>query len=194
MANRHNLYVIAGPNGAGKTTFAREFLPHFAKCQEFVNADLIAGGLSPFSAAAAAIEAGRIMLKRIKELASQRCGFAFETTLSGRGYLSQFRKLKRRNYSIQLLYLWLPNVELAVQRVRDRVRQGGHDVPESDIRRRFDRGLKNLFSEYRPLLDTWTILDNSGARPELIAHEHQGRLQIIDAGLFLEIEQSLELP
>lgn len=194
MATRHSLYVIAGPNGAGKTTFAREFLPHFARCPEFVNADLIAGGLSPFSAAGAAIEAGRIMLKRIKELASQRRDFAFETTLAGRSYLSLFRDLKRKGYRIQLLYLWLPHVQLAIRRVRDRIRRGGHDVPEDDIRRRFSRGVKNLFAEYRPLLDTWTILDNSGSRPRLVAHAREGDIQVIDAALFRDIQRSLELP
>jgi len=194
MANGYHLYVIAGPNGAGKTTFAREFLPHFAKCSEFVNADLIAGWLSPFSAAGAAIEAGRIMLRRVSELSAQRRDFAFETTLSGRGYLSLFRRMKRRGYRIHLLYLWLPSAELAVQRVQDRVRHGGHNVPEPDVRRRFGRGLRNLFSEYRPLLDAWTILDNSGEEPKLIAHEQAGRLQVFDSMLFREIERSVERP
>ena len=194
MATKPELYVIAGSNGAGKTTFAREFLPYFAKCPEFVNADLIAGGLSPFSAATAALEAGCIMLKRIDELASQRRDFAFETTLAGRGYLSLFRELKRKGYRIHLLYLWLHNIELAVQRVRDRVRRGGHAVPEDDIRRRFNRGLKNLLAEYHPLLDAWTILDNSGSLPRLVAHAQEGNIQIIDAGAFHQIKSSLELP
>ncbi|MBI5244735.1 MAG: zeta toxin family protein [Elusimicrobia bacterium] len=194
MKNGPTLYVIAGPNGAGKTTFAREFLPHFAKCAEFVNADLIAGGLSPFSAAAAAIEAGRIMLKRIRDFAAQGRDFAFETTLSGRGYLSLFRSLKGKGYRIHLLYLWLPNVQLAIRRVRDRVHRGGHGVPEDDIRRRFNRGVKNLFTEYRTLLDTWTILDNSGRRPRLIAHAGEGRIRIIDTALFRDIQERLELP
>ena len=187
-----HLYVIAGPNGAGKTTFAKEFLPHFAKCQEFINADLIASGLSPFSPRTAAIEAGRMMLNRIKDLASRHHTFAFETTLSGRGYLSMFRKFKTQGYRIHLFYLWLPSVQLAIQRVRDRVQRGGHSVPEEDIRRRFNRGLKNLFSDYLPLLDDWTLLDNSGKRPQMIASANEGHIQIIASELFRQIKEGLE--
>jgi predicted ABC-type ATPase len=194
MASGPNLYVIAGPNGAGKTTFAREFLPHFAKCQEFINADLIAGGLSPFSARTAAIEAGRIMLRRIAELSSRRHDFAFETTLSGRSYLSLFRSLRGKGYRIHLIYLWLPHVRLAIRRVRDRVRRGGHNVPAVDIRRRFNRGVKNLLNEYRESVDSWTILDNSGSTPRLVAYAHHGNAQIIDTAVFEDMRKRLELP
>src|ERR1035437_6141640 len=131
------LYVIAGPNGAGKTTFAREFLPRFAKCDEFVNADLIATGLSPFLPRNAALQAGRLMLQRIGDLAAQHKSFGFETTLAGKSYARLFRHLKSQQYSIHLIFLWLPRVDLAIKRVEDRVRQGGHSVPEVDIRRRF---------------------------------------------------------
>lgn len=152
--------MIAGPNGAGKTTFAREFLPKFADCPNFVNVDLIATGLEPFKPETAAIEAGKVMLKKIQTLASHHSTFGFETTLSGTRYLDLFKQLRSKGYKVHLIFLWLPNAEMAVQRVKDRVRQGGHAVPEIDIRRRFDRGLKNL-KRYMPQSDTWLILDNS---------------------------------
>jgi len=189
MAGGKSLYVIAGPNGAGKTTFAREFLPHFANCQEFVNADLIASGLSPFSPRSAAIEAGRIMLGRIHELTAKGQTFAFETTLSGRSYLPLFRKNRAKGYGIHLFYLWVPGVELAIQRVRDRVREGGHSVPEEDIRRRFHRSLRNLFKEYLPLVDTCTLLDNSQNRPEVIAYAKPSGVEIVDEELFNKIKK-----
>lgn len=192
MKKTLELFVIAGPNGAGKTTFARTFLPRFAKCSEFVNADLIAGGLSPFAPGAAAIEAGRIMLGKIDGLAAQRHTFAFETTLSGRGYLALFKRLKTAGYKIHVLFLWLPRVELAIQRVKDRVRRGGHSVPEHDIRRRFGRGVRNLLTQYHPLVDTWTLFDNSGSRPQLIARADGGVVVEIDSSLFLKIKGGLE--
>jgi len=185
------LFVIAGPNGAGKTTFAREFLPHFAKCREFVNADLIAGGLSPFSPGTAAIEAGRIMLNKINGLAAQRHTFAFETTLSGRGYLALFKRLRNDGYRIHIVFLWLPRVDLAIQRVKDRVRRGGHSVPEPDIRRRFDRGIRNLLTQYHDLVDTWDLFDNSASEPRLIARANGGELDAVDAPLFEKIKGGL---
>lgn len=188
MPNSPSLYVIAGPNGAGKTTFARTFLPHFANCREFVNADYIATGLSPFAPTTAAIEAGRLMLKRMREISSHRRSFAIETTLSGKGYLRLFRRLKTSGYHIHLFYLWLPSVLLAIQRVRDRVRQGGHSVPEADIRRRFDRGLKNVFGSYRRVWDSWTLIDNSAAMPRLIALTLHDDLRIIDRPLYQKIK------
>jgi predicted ABC-type ATPase len=164
-----NLYVIAGPNGAGKTTFAREFLPKFAFCPKFVNADLIASGLAPFEPQNIALEAGKVMLGQIKELAKSKESFGFETTLSGRSYMRLFRQLRHKGYKIHLIFLWLPHADIAVQRVRDRVRQGGHSVPEADIRRRFERGLKNFFKNYVPLSETWLILDNSTSTPKPLA-------------------------
>ena len=192
MKTSPELFVIAGPNGAGKTTFALEFLPRFTKCQEFVNADLIARGLSPLAPGTAAIEAGRIMLGKIKGLAAQRHTFAFETTLSGRGYLGLFKRLKAAGYSIHVVFLWLPRVELAIQRVKDRVSRGGHSVPEHDIRRRFDRGVRNLLTEFGPLVDFWTLWDNSGSQPQLIARADGGKIVEIDAPLFLEIKGGLK--
>jgi predicted ABC-type ATPase len=174
------IYIIAGPNGAGKTTFADEFLPHYAECDEFVNADLIAEGISPFAATGAAFRAGRLMLEQIHLLAQRRIDFAFETTLSGKSYLPLLRNFKGQGYTLHLFYLWLPSIELALARIADRVRQGGHNVPEAIVRRRFNKGLRNLFHFYRPLLNSWLILDNSTDRPRIIAGEDQGLLYIHD--------------
>jgi predicted ABC-type ATPase len=188
------LYIIAGPNGAGKTTFAREFLPQYAGCKEFVNADLIAQGLSPFSPEAAAFRAGRLMLEQIRLLGQRRCDFAFETTLSGKTYLPLLRELQGNGYSVHLFYLWLPSVELALARVAERVRQGGHDVPEDVVRRRFDKGLRNLFQFYRPLLDSWMIFDNSTDMPRLIADEKDGELHIANHNLYAILLEEMNKP
>jgi predicted ABC-type ATPase len=190
LPSRPCLYIIAGPNGAGKTTFARELLPDFVECLEFVNADLIASGLSPFSPESAAIPAGRLMLARIQELAKARRDFAFETTLSGVTYLRMLREFRRRSYAIHLFYLWLDSVDLAIARVARRVREGGHDVPESAVRRRFAKGLRNLFRHYRPLLDSWTLFDNSTEVPHLVAAEEAGQMRIHNASLFARISQA----
>ncbi|MDP3722041.1 MAG: zeta toxin family protein [Candidatus Omnitrophota bacterium] len=187
-----NLYIIAGPNGAGKTTFAREFLPHYAKCKNFVNADLIAQGLSPFSPAAAGIKAGRLLLKQIHEFAERRADFAFETTLSGKTYVTLLRRLKQHGYVIHLFFLWAPSVELVIARIKDRVAEGGHDVPVTDVRRRFGRSMKNFFKVYKPLLDSWTLFDNSTTWPSLIAEEKGGKLIVVDPELFAKICKTVE--
>ncbi len=174
------LYVIAGPNGAGKTTFARKFLPKYAECAQFVNADLIAQGLSPFAPETAALRAGRLVLERIEDLAHQRVDFGVETTLAGRSYAPLFRRLKEDGYRVYLFFLWLPEVDTAVSRVADRVRRGGHNIPEADIRRRYGRGLHNFVEVYRPLLDGWILFDNTGQTPIIIAREEAGRLDVLD--------------
>ena len=186
------LYIIAGPNGSGKTTFAKEFLPYYAKCENFVNADLIAQGLSPFSPAAAGIKAGRLLLNQIHEFAERRTGFAFETTLSGKTYVQLLRRLKQQGYVIHLFFLWIPSVELAVARIKNRVIEGGHDVPVTDVRRRFGRSIQNFFKVYRPLLDSWTLFDNSTTRPSLIAEEKDGKLTVVNATLFAKISKTAE--
>lgn len=160
--------VIAGPNGAGKTTFAREFLPREAGVVHFVNADLIASGLSPLRPKVAARRAGRLVLTELKRLAKAREDFAFESTPSGRTYLRMMRKWKASGYRIELVFLSLPSVELALQRIAARVRQGGHDVPRTDVARRFSRSWQNFQSMYRPLADTWSVYDNSGDVPRLL--------------------------
>jgi predicted ABC-type ATPase len=179
-----SVYIIAGPNGAGKTTFARKFLPRYADCKNFVNADLIAQGLSPFSPEAAAFPAGRVMLEEIRRFAERRVDFGFETTLSGTTYLNLMRRLRRQGYAIHIFFLWVPGVELALSRVRDRVLEGGHNVPEPIVRRRYRRSIKNFLSVYRSEVDFWTLFDNSGNVPTIIAFEKQGKLHIIEGELY----------
>jgi predicted ABC-type ATPase len=163
--SERKILIIAGPNGAGKTTFAQEFLPAEAKCPHFVNADLIAAGLSPFSPELAAVRAGRIMLEQIHEHVRKGESFAFETTLSGRIYLRLIPDWQAQGYVVKLFFLQLPSPEMAVARVRQRVAAGGHNVPEDVIRRRFDAGRERFESSYKPLVDEWVLYDNSGEEP-----------------------------
>lgn len=162
------IVIIAGPNGAGKTTFAREFLPHEGDCPLFINADLIAAGLSPFDPAAAAIRAGRVMLEEIDRNAAERRSFAFETTLSGHTYARRIPGWRAAGYAVKLFFLSLSAPEDAIARVAVRVRQGGHDIAEEVIRRRFVSGTRNFLETYRKLVTYWQWLDNNGARPKLI--------------------------
>lgn len=191
-ASPPTVYVIAGPNGAGKTTFATEFLPEFVNCREFLNADLIAAGLSPFAPETQNVRAGRLLLARIQELTDARQDFGFETTLAGRTYARQFQDMRRQGYRIVLFFLWLPHADMAVARVSNRVRQGGHNVPEEDVRRRFASGIRNLFGLYRPLLDGWWLYDASQLPPRPIVIEEGGELQVMDAALYQQITQSAE--
>jgi predicted ABC-type ATPase len=168
---RPRCIVIAGPNGAGKTTFAREFLPRVAKVIHFVNADLIAGGLSPLKPELAAIAAGRMVLREIDRLAADRANFAFETTLSGLTYARRMESWKQAGYRIEIVYLRLDSVELALRRIATRVLQGGHDVARRDVIRRYKRGLANFETVYRPMAESWAIYDNSGASPVLMEQQ-----------------------
>jgi len=179
-----NLYIIAGPNGAGKTTFARKFLPDYAKCLEFVNVDLIASGLSPFAPERAAIHAGRLMLEQIHSLAERGVDFGFETTLSGKTYVKLLQEIRKGGYLIHIFFLWISDVELALERIRLRVRNGGHHIPEDIVRRRFGRSLPNFIGFYKALADSWAIFDNSGDVPKMIAIEESGKIEILDPDLF----------
>jgi predicted ABC-type ATPase len=162
--------ILAGPNGAGKSTAATRVLKGPLAVEEFVNADIIAQGLSAFSPESVALQAGRVMLARLKELAEQRKSFAFETTLASRTFAPWISALVQSGYEFHLLFLWLPNVEAALARVAERVRTGGHSVPEETIRRRYHGGLRNFLDLYRPLATTWQIVDNRHADgPRLIA-------------------------
>ena len=188
-----NLYVIAGRNGAGKTTFAKQFLPNYAECREFVHADLIAGGLSAFSPESAAILAGRLMLERIKKLANQLIDFGFETTLSGKAYAGFLKDSKNIGFRIHIFFEWVRSVDIALERVADRVKLGGHKVPEDVVRRRYDKGLSNFHRIYRALSDSWTIFDNSTSTPQIVAYEENGELTTFDSGLFSFISENMEL-
>lgn len=163
-----NIYIIAGCNGAGKTTASFTILPEILNCKEFVNADEIAKGLSPFQPEKVAFEAGRIMLERVEFLLKSNENFAFETTLSTKSYKQKLIQAKKNGFNIKLLFFWLPTIEMAINRVAIRVSEGGHNIPEDVITRRYSRGIQNLFKIYLPLCDSWMIYDNE-ADPELIA-------------------------
>lgn len=158
-----NLYIVSGCNGAGKTTASYTVLPEILECREFVNADEIARGLSPFNAEGVAIEAGRLMLQRIEELLKEDVTFAIETTLATRSYVNLVKRAQRQGYRVNLLYFWLSSPELAMRRVAERVSKGGHDIPEEIIRRRYTAGINNLFKLFMPAVDYWAIFDNSQA-------------------------------
>lgn len=164
-----NLYILAGPNGAGKTTAAYTLLPQFLDVIEFVNADEIARGLSPFNVDSVAFEAGRLMLQRIDNLLKKGTGFAFETTLSTRSYVQTIRRAKEAGYTVTLIFVYLSSAELAVNRVAKRVSMGGHNIPANVIYRRYERALSNLFTLYLPICDSFLIVNNSGEEPVEIA-------------------------
>ena len=166
--NSPRCIIISGPNGAGKTTFAREFLPKDAGVVHFVNADLLAAGLSPLNPQLAALSAGRLFLTELDRLAKAREDFAFESTLSGLSYLSRIKHWKADDYRIEIVFLRLASVQLALRRITARVKQGGHHVPRADVLRRFVRGWENFENAYKPLADVWTVYDNSGAGLRLL--------------------------
>ena len=189
--HRPLVIVIAGANGAGKSTTAPSLLRDALQVSEFVNADAIAGGLSAFRPDSVAIPAGRAMLERMHHLAEARADFAFETTLASRSFAPWLTRLKQRGYHVHVLFLWLESADLAVDRVAARVRVGGHDVPGETVRRRYERGLRNLFRLYLPLVDSWQMFDNSRAgRPRLVAsgrgdHTHR----VANSSLWRRIEE-----
>lgn len=190
MMNSKNLYIIAGCNGAGKTTASFTILPEIIDCREFVNADEIAKGLSPFQPESVAIEAGRIMLKRIDELIFENKTFAFETTLSTKSYKNKINVAKIKGYTITLLFFWLENIELAKERVKVRVLEGGHNIEPNIIERRYKNGIKNLFDIYLPITDGVLIFDNSKGNPKLIAQKTvDGILTIKDKIKFNELKK-----
>lgn len=172
------MYVVAGPNGAGKTTFALRFLPSIARCKIFVNADFIARGLSPLDVDASAITSGKLFLEQINAHAVARSTFAFETTLSGLGHLRLLSRLRSSGYRVYIYFLWVPTVDLALRRVADRVQLGGHRVPSEVVRRRYRKGLVNLFDHYLAAADYCAVFDNSSADPVLVYEWslHKGRI------------------
>ena len=173
------LYIISGCNGAGKTTASYTILPEMLDCNEFVNADEIAKGLSPFNPNKVAIKAGRLMLTRIDDLLESGVDFAFETTLATRSYVNTVKKAQEKGYFVTILYFWLSSPELAVERVRIRVKEGGHDIPEQTIRRRYILGISNMFNLYIPIANYWMFIDNSKTSFEILA-EGQEKGEIVN--------------
>ncbi len=182
------LYIIAGPNGAGKTTAAKVLLPEFLGCCEFVNADEVARGLSPLNPSSVDIQAGKLMLKRIKELAGGKVDFAFETTLASRMFARLIPGWKKSGYRVRLIYLWVESVELAMARIAKRVAQGGHNIEDEVVTRRYHAGLKNLFKLYLPLVDNCRIYDNSWAKPRLIAEIEKGNMAIHQQTIWKKVQ------
>lgn len=174
MDEERKVIIIAGPNGAGKTTFAREFLPNEGACPTFVNADLIAAGLSPFSPESSAVQAGRLMLQELDRHFVAGNSFALETTLSGRSYAHHIRRWQSAGYRVKLIFLQLNSAEEAIARVAQRVRQGGHNIPEATIRKRFTAGRHNFEQLYAPLVDARALYDNSGVEPKLVSEKPLG--------------------
>lgn len=186
----NQIIIIAGPNGAGKTTLAPHLLRDRLGLLEYVNADTIAQGLSAFQPEHAAFEAGRIMLKRLRGLAIEQKSFAFETTLATRSYAGWLDGLREDGWRINLIFIWLNNPELAVERVRQRVASGGHNIPEESIRRRYRRGVENFFTLYRPLADSWSVYDNSTSpNPMLIARGQKLKENILRHDLWLKFRE-----
>ena len=189
MSDKH-LYIISGPNGAGKTTASYTVLPKILQCKEFVNADEIARGLSPFNPESVAIEAGRLMLKRISELLQRNESFSIETTLSTRSYFRLVEKAHTQGYEVTLLYFWLKSPEQAIERVAERVAKGGHNIPKDLIVRRYREGLDNLFNIYMPIVDTWVLVNNGEMPRAIIATGGCGQETIINEnGIYKKIEE-----
>ena len=186
----HKLYIISGCNGAGKTTASYTVLPEILDCKEFVNADEIARGLSPFNPESVAIDAGRLMIKRIRELLDRRDDFAFETTLAPRNYIRLIDEAHRKGYIVTLLYFWLESPELAVQPFAQRVRQGGHNIPVPTIYRRYQSGIQNLFQIYMPVVDNWSIINSSKLQFEMIGEgNNRGKLAIGNPTVYHKLSQ-----
>jgi predicted ABC-type ATPase len=194
FADRPTIYIIAGPNGAGKTSFAEEFLPDFVDCREFLNADLIAAGLAPFAPETQALRASRLLLEEIRRLVDEGVSFSFETTLAGRSYRQWIPKWSAAGFRVTLFFLWLPSADLAVHRVARRVTVGGHNIPESDIRRRYSRGLKNLFQLYLPCVDAAYVYNGSVLPPCLTWQRQLDQETTFDDTTWETINQSAREP
>ncbi|OYU83961.1 MAG: zeta toxin [Flavobacterium sp. BFFFF2] len=182
---KDNLYIIAGCNGAGKTTASFTILPEIINCKEFVNADEIAKGLSPFQPESVSFEAGRIMINRVNELLSMNKTFAFETTLASKTYKNKILQAQKNGYTVTLLFFWLQSIDLAIERVKNRVLEGGHHIESEIVIRRYHNGIKNLFRIYLPIADEVMIFDNSEGMPELIAEKtKESELHILNKTTF----------
>ena len=191
MREKKQVFMIGGPNGAGKTTTAFNLLPELAYCSEYVNADSIAASLSPFHPDSLAIKSGKLMLARIDELIVSKKSFAFESTMASKGFLKILQHCKQQGYVVNLLYIWVQNVELAVERVHYRVRCGGHFIPGDTVVRRYYRSMKNFLNNYSLLADRWSLCDNSYLAPSLIAQKYidLDKIEIIDTTLWQQFHE-----
>lgn len=187
-----NIYIIAGPNGAGKTTLATEYLPKYIECREFLNADLIAAGLSPFSPALQNFRASELMVERMQNLLEKRQSFAFETTLAARSYTKKIPQWRAMGYCVKLIFIWVPTVGLAIDRVANRVKQGGHDVPQQTIERRYRMGLLNFRHLYCPIVDEWMVVNGSEFPPTEIARKEDEIFKVIKPKEWRHFEQQLQ--
>ena len=180
-------YVIAGPNGAGKTTFAMNYLPEIAGCHNFVNADMIAHGISPLDSVAVQYDAGRLFLREVHKNIDKRTSFAFETTLAGRSHINLLKKLRQDRWQIILFFLWIPDADFSRERVRQRVRDGGHDVPDNAIYRRYPRVMHNFINLYMPLCDKVSCYDNSNPEPVLFSEQDAKGNEILNEDIYQRI-------
>lgn len=185
-----NLYIISGCNGAGKTTASYTLLPTILECKEFVNADEIAKGLSPFQPETASFQAGRLMIEKINSLLEQGKDFALETTLSTKSYKSFVKKAQTKGYKITLLFFWLDSPDLAVLRVKTRVTEGGHNIPENVIRRRYENGLKNFFSIFQPIVNEWFFVNNSESPFTFIAQGTKSSTEVYQNEIWNTLKQN----
>jgi predicted ABC-type ATPase len=187
------LYIIAGPNGVGKTTFADRFLPEEARQLEFVNPDLIARGLSPYAPEAVSVEAGKIALRRIRDLIAQRNSFTWETTMSGRSAVNWLKEARSQGFEINLYFLWVHSVRTTIRRIQQRVTEGGHNIPEGISERRFLKTIQNFFEVYRPLCTKWKFFQNESSGARLLAVEKNGRLAFRDRTAFERVCKEAEV-
>lgn len=186
-------WIIAGPNGAGKTTFAMEYLPNLGTCKRFINADLIAAGLSPLAPEREQMSASRIFLREMQACLRSRENFAFETTLSGRGYLRLIRRMKEEGWQVELIYLALPSAEMSRLRVAERVAHGGHHVPDAAVARRFPRSLRNLLEDFSYAVDSCQCFMNSGTTPEPVFEQHGEERHILHEAFYQDLLRLAEL-
>jgi len=189
--NNKTCYIVAGPNGSGKTTFALNYLSKFTDCNSFVNADMIASGLSPFKPATVQIQASRLFLNEIKNYISKKETFAFETTLSGKTYVKLINQLILDNWYIILIYLWIPSIEFSAFRVKERVLQGGHNIPLEAINRRYSKSLYNLFNLYMPICDETFCFDNSKNNLEIIFENRDNKINIINKSIYNKMLENI---
>jgi predicted ABC-type ATPase len=187
-----NVYIIAGCNGVGKTTFGSSFLFQMVQCSQFINADAIARGLNPLNPESVAMSAGRMLTEQIRSACDQKFDFCFETTLAGKNWVREITKMKHSGYCVHIHFLWIPEPQTAVARIKERVRHGGHHIPEDVVLRRYSRGIQNFLDLYGPISDTWTFYDNSDSVASLIASTDQHRLSILNPALFEQFKHAAD--